>query len=208
MYKTPNSRSEAVVTPHDPVGPNIGHEGVSHASYFTLRSLMPSVRGNLLLAASLVVAELIMACAVGFSIWPFLLCAVLFLLGIGAVLRMEGSKPRTAARGANFICVLLVMKVCFLLVAGTGGATSNFTGILYVPIFLAALFYFIPGSVGVGASFGQGSRGFRGKRDFSCARGRVFVRVSGRRCFQSRLDALGPVSDPPCLFTAATSRGV
>jgi hypothetical protein len=113
---------------------------------------MPSIRGNLLLAASLVVAELVMAYAVGFSIWPFLLCAVLFILGIAAVLRMEDRKPRSAARAANFICFLLVMKVCFLLVAGTGGATSNFTGILYVPIFLAALFYFIPGSVGVGAS--------------------------------------------------------
>jgi diguanylate cyclase (GGDEF)-like protein len=126
--------------------------GAINDSYFTLRSLMPSVRGNLLLAASLVIAELVMVYAVGFSLWPFLVCAVLILGGIGAVLRLEATRPRSAARGANFICVLLVMKVSLLLVAGTGGAMSNFTGILYVPIFLAALFYYIPGSITVGAS--------------------------------------------------------
>ncbi len=93
-----------------------------------------------------------MAVLFGFKIWPFILCALLFLAGIAAAFRLEASNPRAAAQGANFFCVLLVLKVALLLVAGTGGVESHFTGVLYAPIFLAALFYFIPGSFGVGAS--------------------------------------------------------
>ncbi|MES2460962.1 MAG: sensor domain-containing diguanylate cyclase [Armatimonadota bacterium] len=113
---------------------------------------MPSTKGNLALAVGLALTELIIAGAMGFSLWPFLLCAGLFLWGSYAVFRLEATRSRLAGRGANFLCFLLIMKVSFLLVAGTGGARSSLTGILYIPVFLAALFYYIPGSIAVGAS--------------------------------------------------------
>jgi diguanylate cyclase (GGDEF)-like protein len=127
-------------------------EIVKDASTLSVRSLMPSFQGNLLLAVFLVFAELVIAGFTRFALWPFILGAVLFLCAIYAVWRQKSHNSRAAVRGSNLICILLVMKVSFLLVAGTGGVLSNFTGILYVPIFLAALFYHIPGSLGVGAT--------------------------------------------------------
>ncbi|MBC8101625.1 MAG: diguanylate cyclase [Cytophagales bacterium] len=77
---------------------------------------------------------------------------MIFVLGIVAVVRTEKRGSLQAIKSANLLTLLLVMKICGLIVAVTGGPSSKFTGILYVPIFLAALFYSLPGSVLAGAS--------------------------------------------------------
>ena len=113
---------------------------------------MPSTRANLMLVGMFASLALVVVCFAGFSLYPFLLLAALFSAGAGAAWRQEKRMPRVAARWANLLCLLSILNVCLLLVAATGGVGSKFMGILYVPIFLAALFYSIPGSTGVGAA--------------------------------------------------------
>lgn len=116
------------------------------------RSLLPTTRGNLLLATLLLAIEMVLAAIAALPALPFLACAALFVGGIVAVLRWERAEPRRAARAANLIALILVLKVCGLIVGVTGGPTSLFTGILYLPIFLGALSYDVRGSLGFGAA--------------------------------------------------------
>ena len=104
-----------------------------------------------MLVGALAVLDLAVVYVAGVSFYPFLLLAALFVAGAGAAWRQEKKKPRVAARWANLLCLLSILNVCLLLVAATGGVGSKYMGILYVPIFLAALFYSLSGSAGVGA---------------------------------------------------------
>jgi len=70
------------------------------------RSLLPTTRGNVLLAILLVIVEMTLAAVAGLSMLPFLAVAVLFLTVIMAVVRREDTDPKMAARLANFVTLI------------------------------------------------------------------------------------------------------
>jgi diguanylate cyclase (GGDEF)-like protein len=119
-------------------------------SGYATRPLLPATVGKLVVAAILLVVDLVLVAVAALPPLPFLVFGAAFVLSILTVLRGERRDRRRAARDANLINLLLVLKVCALVVGVTGGPISFFVGLLYIPMFLGALYFELRGSLGVG----------------------------------------------------------
>jgi diguanylate cyclase (GGDEF)-like protein len=126
---------------------------LAHAGQRTLSSKqVSSLRGLRLpfgLAAALISVELVIAHVSGLSIFPFIACAVICL---GLILYFFTGATDVARRWGRVLTVFLLLKTLAVFVGVTGGARSQFSGLLYLPIFLSALYFGLAGGVAAGAA--------------------------------------------------------
>ena len=104
---------------------------------------------SLSVATALVIVELIIA-----QIWqvpklPIILCAIAALFSICWCLSRRVRLPTGTGLG---ITLAMLLKTLCLFVAVTGGVTSPYTGLLYLPIFFSAVYFGFLGGMCVGTT--------------------------------------------------------
>jgi diguanylate cyclase (GGDEF)-like protein len=101
-------------------------------------------RPTVIAAGLAAILELLIAIAAGLPLAPFVICLVgsLFLLSYAAKLR-----PIREDVVGRLLAVVLLLKVLSVFVGVTGGISSPFGGLLFLPVFLAALFFGVVGSL-------------------------------------------------------------
>ncbi len=126
----------------------------------------PSVKASaniaLSAAAFFVVAELVLAWARHLPLLPFFVCGGGFAALIALVAshlytpnwfggdknRREEARDQTA----RFLALLLMTKFISVVVAVTGGTASPFAALLFVPVFIGALYFGVAGSAAAGTA--------------------------------------------------------
>ncbi len=118
---------------------------------------------NVAIGATVLAAlEVGIAKIAGVDLWPVTLCAALILAGVFVSLHRSARRPYRPASPYAFgiavsgrrLTLLLLFKVAALAVCVTGGSLSELTGLLYLPLFLGALFFGLSGSVLMGLCCG------------------------------------------------------
>ena len=105
------------------------------------------VRYALACSAGLLTLEVLSAWLAGLPLLPFFVCAFAFLL-FAAIYAVKSPGP--TADGGRFLAIIFSLKVIATLVGVTGGAVSPFNGLLYLPVFIAALYFGMRGGIIVG----------------------------------------------------------
>lgn len=113
-------------------------------------------------AAFFVVAELTLAWARHLPLLPFFFCGG----GFAALIALVASRSYTPGwfgfdkmsreeardQTARFLALLLMTKFISVVVAVSGGTASPFASLLFVPVFIGALYFGVEGSVAAGAA--------------------------------------------------------
>lgn len=105
------------------------------------------LRPALVAATAFAILELVIAERTGMPMVPFAVCIGFFLVAIAYVGRKRGPRAEIAGR---ILALTLLLKVFAVCVAVTGGAFSPYTGILYLPVFLGALYFGLRGGASMG----------------------------------------------------------
>jgi hypothetical protein len=101
-------------------------------------------RPTVIAAGLAVILEVLIAAAAGLPLAPFLLCLVAssILIYYAAITR-----PEREDLAGRVLAVALLLKVLLVFVGVTGGVDSPFGGLLFLPVFLGALFFGLAGSI-------------------------------------------------------------
>jgi diguanylate cyclase (GGDEF)-like protein len=107
----------------------------------------PVFGGALLTAAALVVGEVIVGAMFRLPLLPFIACELVFL---AAILYAVKSPPQRSEATGRIITVAVLLKLFAVSVAMSGGITSPYAGILFLPVFLGALYFGLAGGTSAG----------------------------------------------------------
>jgi diguanylate cyclase (GGDEF)-like protein len=108
-----------------------------------------SVRPTILIAVAFVILEQLVAVLARLPLWPFAVCAFFFLI---AIIWVSQQRAEVSTKAGRALALTLLVKTFAVCVGISGGAQSPFSGILFLPVFLGALYFGRWGALTVGAA--------------------------------------------------------